>query len=64
MNELSLYHILYLNIIASLVNIDPVMEEAAANLGCTGIKRFLKLLFPHDTQCFCRFHTRFYLVIH
>jgi iron(III) transport system permease protein len=43
MNELSLYHILYLNIIASLVNIDLAMEEAAANLSCTGIKCFLKI---------------------
>jgi iron(III) transport system permease protein len=46
MNTLSLYPVLYLNIIASLTNIDPAMEEAAANLGCTGMKRFFKITLP------------------
>jgi iron(III) transport system permease protein len=46
LNALSLYPILYLNIVASLANIDPAMEEAAANLGCTGIKRFFKITMP------------------
>jgi iron(III) transport system permease protein len=46
MNSLSLYPVLYLNIIASLSNIDPAMEEAAANLGCTGTKRFFKITLP------------------
>jgi iron(III) transport system permease protein len=46
MNALSLYPVLYLNVIASLANIDPAMEEAAANLGCTGMKRFFKITLP------------------
>jgi iron(III) transport system permease protein len=46
MNAFSLYPVLYLNIVASLTNIDPAMEEAAANLGCTGIKRFFKITLP------------------
>ncbi|MDR1907141.1 MAG: iron ABC transporter permease [Puniceicoccales bacterium] len=46
MNALSLYPMLYLNIIASLANIDPAMEEAAANLGCTGLERFFKITLP------------------
>jgi len=33
---LSLYPIIYLNAVAALANIDPAMEEAAQNLGCTG----------------------------
>jgi iron(III) transport system permease protein len=46
MNALSSYPILYLNIVASLSSIDPAMEEAAANLGCTGLKRFFKIVLP------------------
>lgn len=46
MNALGLYPILYLNIIASLANIDPAMEEAAANFGCIGLKRFFKITLP------------------
>jgi iron(III) transport system permease protein len=46
MNALSLYPVLYLNIIASLANIDPAMEEAAANFGCTGMERFFKITLP------------------
>lgn len=46
LNALSLYPILYLNTIASLANVDPAMEEAAANLGCRGIKKFWKITFP------------------
>jgi iron(III) transport system permease protein len=46
MNALSLYPILYLNIIASLASIDPAMEEAAANFGCTGVRRFFKITLP------------------
>jgi iron(III) transport system permease protein len=37
---LSLYPIIYLNAVAALANIDPAMEEAAENLGCTGLRRF------------------------
>ena len=43
---LSLYPIVYLNAIAALANIDPAMEEAAQNLGCTGFRRFWKITLP------------------
>lgn len=43
---LNLYPILFLNISAAIANIDPAMEEASANLGCTGLKRFFKVTFP------------------
>ena len=43
---LSLYPIIYLNVVAALANIDPAMEEAAENLGCTGFRRFRKITLP------------------
>jgi iron(III) transport system permease protein len=43
---LSLYPIIYLNAVAALANIDPAMEEAAQNLGCTGLRRFFKVTLP------------------
>ncbi|MDB6168688.1 MAG: transporter permease [Verrucomicrobia bacterium] len=43
---LSLYPIIYLNAVAALANIDPAMEEAAENLGCTGLRRFWKITVP------------------
>jgi len=43
---LSLYPIIYLNTVASLANVDPAMEEAAENLGCTGFRRFFKITLP------------------
>jgi len=43
---LSLYPIIYLNAVAALANIDPAMEEAASNLGCTGLRRFWKITLP------------------
>jgi iron(III) transport system permease protein len=46
MNALHLYPILYLNIAAALANIDPAMEEAAENLGCTGLRKFFKITLP------------------
>ena len=46
LNTLHLYPIVYLNAVASLANIDPNMEEAAENLGCTGLARFLKITLP------------------
>lgn len=46
LNALHLYPIFYLNIAASLANIDPAMEEAAENLGCTGFRKFLKVTLP------------------
>jgi iron(III) transport system permease protein len=45
-NALSLYPIIYLNAVAALANIDPAMEEAAENLGCTGLRRFFKITLP------------------
>lgn len=45
-NALSLYPIIYLNAVAALANIDPAMEEAAQNLGCTGLRRFWKITLP------------------
>jgi iron(III) transport system permease protein len=46
MNALHLYPILYLNLVAALANVDPAMEEAAENLGCTGIRKFWKITLP------------------
>lgn len=43
---LSLYPVIYLNAVAALANIDPAMEEAAQNLGCTGPRRFFKITLP------------------
>ncbi len=45
-NAFSLYPIIYLNAVAALANIDPAMEEAAANLGCVGFRRFFKITLP------------------
>ncbi len=46
LNALHLYPVLYLNVAAALANIDPAMEEAAENLGCTGMRKFLKITLP------------------
>ena len=46
LNALHLYPILYLNIAAALANVDPAMEEAAENLGCTGWRKFFKITLP------------------
>jgi iron(III) transport system permease protein len=43
---LALYPIIYLNAVAALANIDPAMEEAAQNLGCTGWRRFRRITLP------------------
>ena len=43
---LSLYPIVYLNASAALANIDPAMDEAAANLGCPSFKRFFRITLP------------------
>ncbi len=45
-NAFSLYPVIYLNAVAALANIDPAMEEAAQNLGCTGLRRFWKITLP------------------
>ncbi len=46
LNALHLYPILYLNVAAALANIDPAMEEAAENLGCTGFRKFVRVTLP------------------
>jgi iron(III) transport system permease protein len=46
MNSLHLYPILYLNITAALSNLDPALDEAAENLGCTPWKRFRRVTLP------------------
>ncbi|HET6409399.1 MAG TPA: iron ABC transporter permease [Chthoniobacteraceae bacterium] len=46
LNALHLYPILYLNVTAALANVDPAMEEAAENLGCTGFRKFRKITLP------------------
>lgn len=46
MNALHLYPILYLNITASLANLDPALDEAAENLGCSPLRRFWKVTLP------------------
>ncbi len=43
---LNLYPIIFLNAVAALANVDPAMEEAAANLGCTGWRRFRRITLP------------------
>ena len=43
---LHLYPIMYLNVAASLANIDPSLEEAARNLGSSGFKLFRTVTFP------------------
>lgn len=46
LNVLSHFPILYLNICAALANLDPALEEAAANLGCKPRERFWKITLP------------------
>ncbi|MEG1980169.1 MAG: ABC transporter permease subunit, partial [Victivallaceae bacterium] len=43
---LHLYPILYLNLIAVLGNVDPVLDEAAQNLGAGRWRRFCRVTFP------------------
>jgi iron(III) transport system permease protein len=46
LNGLHLYPILYLNTVAALANVDPALEEAAENLGCTGWRKFRRVTLP------------------
>jgi len=46
LNALHLYPILFLNITAALANLDPAMEEAAENLGCTGFRKLRRITLP------------------
>lgn len=43
---LSFYPIVYLNVLASLMNIDPSSEEQAENLGARGFRLFRTITFP------------------
>ena len=44
--SLSLYPIIYLNVSAALANLDPAMEQAAANLGAGRWRIFRKITLP------------------
>ena len=46
LQALGLYPIMYLNASAALANLDPAMEEAAANLGCGPVRRFFRITLP------------------
>ena len=46
MNALHLYPILYMNIAAALAHLDPAMEQAAQNLGCSPWRRLRKITLP------------------
>ncbi|MEY5020129.1 MAG: hypothetical protein RLZ22_1217 [Verrucomicrobiota bacterium] len=46
MIALNLYPILYINIAAALSNLDPLMEQAAENLGAPPWKRFFRITLP------------------
>jgi iron(III) transport system permease protein len=46
MEALHLYPILYLNITASMANLDPSLDEAALNLGAGKFRRFFKCTLP------------------
>ncbi len=46
LQSLGLYPIMFLNVTAALANIDPAMEEAAENLGCTGLRKFRRITLP------------------
>lgn len=46
MEVLHLYPILYLNVAATLANLDPALEEAAASLGCPPWRRLWRVTLP------------------
>ncbi len=46
LESLSLYPILFLNVSAALANLDPAMEQAAANLGATRWTVFRRVTLP------------------
>ncbi|NQT92907.1 MAG: iron ABC transporter permease, partial [Lentisphaerae bacterium] len=46
LQALALYPILYLNASAALANIDPAMDEAAENMGCSGLRKFRRVTLP------------------
>lgn len=46
LEALHLFPILYLNVVAAFANVDPMLLEAASDFGCTGFKRFRKIVLP------------------
>lgn len=46
MESISLFPILYLNIVASLANLDPALEEAGRCMGASGWTRFRRITLP------------------
>ncbi|MDD4871261.1 MAG: iron ABC transporter permease [Kiritimatiellae bacterium] len=46
LEALHLYPVLYLNLVASFANIDPSLEESAANLGATPWHVFRRIVLP------------------
>jgi len=46
LQALALYPIMYLNVTAALANVDPAMEEAAENVGCSGWRTFRRITLP------------------
>jgi iron(III) transport system permease protein len=46
LQALALYPIMYLNVAASLANIDHAMLEAAENMGCSGFTKFRRITLP------------------
>jgi iron(III) transport system permease protein len=46
LQALGLYPIMYLNVAAALANVDPAMEEAAANLGSGTARTFWRITLP------------------
>jgi len=46
LQALALYPIMFLNASAALANVDPAMEEAAENVGCSGFRKFRRITLP------------------
>jgi iron(III) transport system permease protein len=46
MEVLHLYPIMYLNFSAALANVDPSLEEAAVNMGSSGLRLFRRITLP------------------
>src|SRR5262245_28725092 len=46
LEALALYPVMYLTVAAALGNVDPAMEQAAANLGARGLRRFRRITLP------------------
>jgi iron(III) transport system permease protein len=46
LTALHLYPILYFNVSAALASLSPEMEEAAENLGCTGVRKLWRVTLP------------------